>query len=519
MPNKKLFSSSVKDLTVNDAGGAAYKMSDEAALATYAVTGTLHDTYYVSASSQLKEVIGLAHKVDPEFLARTSIYGRTKGFMKDLPAALLAVLMTRDTELFEAAFPFVIDNARMLRTFVQLIRSGQFGRKSFGSVARRCIRKWIDGWNDAGLFFNSCVGNDPSMKDVLRMIHPKPKDESFNTLFAYLVNKPYNVEQLPDLVARYEDFKKALKDGNTDVDVPDVNFQYLTALQLTEEHWKQIAKTASWQTVRMNLNTFQRHNVFNDPELIRIVADKLRDADLIKKSKAFPYQLFVAYLTAADIPFEIKEALQDAMEIAVSNVPLISGNVVVCLDISGSMTQPVTGFRGASSSTIKYMHVAALMTAAVVRRNPKTRVIAFNTEAKEIRLNPRDSIITNASTLGALCEGGTSIEASLRYIVERGIPADNVIIVSDNESWYSVQQHLSGTAAKQKWRTLKRNNKDCKCFCLNISPCITTQLHDDKDITNISGFSDAVFDVIAAVIENRNREHIMEIVQSMFSGK
>ena len=37
----------------------------------------------------------------------------------------------------------MIDNPRMLRTFVQIVRSGAVGRKSLGTRPRRLIRNWL----------------------------------------------------------------------------------------------------------------------------------------------------------------------------------------------------------------------------------------------------------------------------------------------------------------------------------------------------------------------------------------
>jgi 60 kDa SS-A/Ro ribonucleoprotein len=53
--------------------------------------------------------------------------------MKDMPAALLVVLSTRDTELMHRVFDRVADNGRVLRTVFQMTRSGQFGRKGLSS--------------------------------------------------------------------------------------------------------------------------------------------------------------------------------------------------------------------------------------------------------------------------------------------------------------------------------------------------------------------------------------------------
>ena len=44
---------------------------------------------------------------------------------------------------------------------------------------------------------------------------------------------------------------------------------------------------------RMNLNTFQRHGVFHDAEMVELIANRLRDAEAIKRAKVFPYQLLI----------------------------------------------------------------------------------------------------------------------------------------------------------------------------------------------------------------------------------
>jgi 60 kDa SS-A/Ro ribonucleoprotein len=64
----------------------------------------------------------------------------------------------------------------------------------------------------------------------------------------------------------------------------------------------------------MSLATYARHGVFGDAELVRLVAARLANADEVRKAKAFPYQLLVAWKTATRVPAPISEALQDAME-------------------------------------------------------------------------------------------------------------------------------------------------------------------------------------------------------------
>src|SRR5690606_16597153 len=131
-------------------------------------------------------------------------------------------------------------------------------------------------------------------------------------------------------------------------------------------------------------------------------------------ARVFPYQLMVAYMNASgDVPIEIREALQDAMEIAISNVPHVKGKVYVCPDVSGSMHSPVTGVRAGATTKVRCIDVAALVAAAILRRNPQAEVIPFESEVVNCRLNPRDTVLTNAQKLSSLRCGGTNCSAPL----------------------------------------------------------------------------------------------------------
>ena len=340
-----------------------------------------------------------AAEVEPEFIAQAALYARQKGFMKDLPALLCAVLSVRSPGWLAEVFDRVIDSPKMLRNFVQIMRSGVVGRKSLGTLPKRLVLQWLEGRSDEQLFAGS-VGNDPSLADVVKMVHPKPTGASRQALFGYLIGREYDADMLPEIVRAYEKFK-----GNANPDkgpVPNVPFQMLTSLELGKEEWTEIAQNAPWQMTRMNLNTFARHGVFESPEMVSMIAERLRNPELVARARVFPYQLMVAYTTAADVPVMIREALQDAMEIAIQNVPQIEGKVYVCPDISGSMHSPATGFRKGSTTAVRCIDIAALVAAAVLRNNPQAEVVPFESDVVRVDLNPRDSVMTNAQRLSSL---------------------------------------------------------------------------------------------------------------------
>jgi len=130
MANKSLFASAVAMLmprtdAVNREGAPAYAYGPEAMLAQLAATGTLSDTFYGAAETQLSDIICAAKEVDPLFVAQAAIYARQSGAMKDMPALLAAYLTMADPDLSVTVFGRVINSGRMLRTFVQIMRSGR----------------------------------------------------------------------------------------------------------------------------------------------------------------------------------------------------------------------------------------------------------------------------------------------------------------------------------------------------------------------------------------------------------
>lgn len=519
MANKALFENKTSGRTPpvtnthNNAGGVAYAFDSKHKLAQYACTGVFNGTYYSSAEEQLDEILKLLPEIDVSFIAKTALYARQSGFMKDMPAFLLAHLTTRGEEgrhCLENVFNKVINNGKMLRNFVQFMRSGTIGRKSLGSAPKRLVRNWILNRDPERLFKDS-VGNDPSMADLIKMVHPTPKDKKQESLFAYIIGKKRDDDNLPELIKQYERFK-----NDTTAEVPDVPFQMIASLDIKDNVWIKIAQNAHWQMTRMNLNTFSRHGVLKDKKMVDMIANRLADPKLIRDAMVFPYQLFCAYMNTKDVPIEISLALQDALEISLSNIPEIDGNVVVCPDVSGSMGSPATGHRQGSTSSMRCIDIAALVAAAMLRNNPKASVMPFEGRVVDLVLNPRDSVMTNATKLASIGGGSTCCAAPLAKLNATGAKVDLVLYVSDNQSWINSGgfRYGNGTDVMQQWEILKSRNPKAKMVCIDIQPYGNSQSVDRDDIINIGGFSDSVFDVISSFVKG-DKSHWVDVINKL----
>jgi 60 kDa SS-A/Ro ribonucleoprotein len=146
--------------------------------------------------------------------------------------------------------------------------------------------------------------------------------------------------------------------------------------------------------------------------------------------------------------------------------------------------------------------VAALIAAALLRRNPTARVMPFKESVVDLDLNPRDSIVTNAQRMASVGAGGTDCSAPLRALNAASARADLVVFVSDNESWMDAQNGR-GTATMQQWERFRIRNPKARLVCIDLTPNRTSQAQSREDILNIGGFSDQVFHLLGEFAAGR----------------
>ena len=519
MANRKLFASPKTPVQVrvnpnkwvetkNEAGGGAFSLPDKQALAQLAVTGTFSNVYYATAEDQLAKVKTLLAKVDSQFVAKLAVYAHQNAYMKDMPAYLAAVLHGRgEAALLAKVFPRVITTFKMLTNFVQIVRSGVIGRKSFGSSTKTLIKNWLSS-KTAKQTFNGSIGlSSPSVADVIKMVHPNPADVGQDAVFSYLTearNWQEKSVNLPDDVKVFE----SLKRGETKV-IPDVPFRALTNIELSVEQWKEIADNMPWGTLRQNLNMLSRKGVFADKAFMYKVAARLADSNEISKAKVLPYQLFTTFQNTQDLPIELTNALQDAAEVATQNVPTFGGQVVLAIDVSGSMSSSVTGSRpGQPPTKTRCVDVAGLMAACLVRQNKNARTLLFDTRLYEAKVNPRDSIMTNAANIARFGGGGTNCSLPLLQLNQEGFKADLVIYVSDNESWSGRNY---GTSSE--WLKYSHRNPKAKLVNIDIQAYTNTQVPDAKNVLNIGGFNDSIWTAISEFADRKEGVDFVSVIE------
>lgn len=532
MANKALFKSTKSTLprtdAVNEAGGRAHALPAKHALAQLAATGCFNGVFYASAETQLTTLLDLIKQVDDTtFLAKLAVYSRERAFMKDMPAALLLAVAKRDRALCHTIFDRVVTNGRVLRTLFQMVRSGQFGAKSLSSSLRRAFQRWLNGAS-VGTLLSASIGHDPSLRDVMRLARPTPPDNARRAFFGWLTDKPADkwapatIGDLPIEVEALRAFRAADNEATQVAILGRRTFRWDLLADAAKGPlvWKAIARQMGTQALRMNLNTLRRHGVFDDADMVRHVADRLTDAAEIRGSGQFPYQYLSAYLNAdAALPAVLKESLAAAAEIACGNVPALAGPVVIGLDVSSSMSSPVTGHRGhGSTSKVTCVDVASLFAAAILRRNPDSVIVPFDTRAFRVDMGPEETVLRLAERLRKYGGGGTdcSLPLAEANTTHKDRAFIGCVLVSDNQSWVGVGQH-SSTAVMTQWQAFVKNQarlggeRTPKLACIDVQPYVTTQAPERADILNVGGFSDAVFGVVSSFFANEPGRFVSEV--------
>ncbi|MEZ6040303.1 MAG: hypothetical protein R3C20_07340 [Planctomycetaceae bacterium] len=168
------------------------------------------------------------------------------------------------------------------------------------------------------------------------------------------------------------------------------------------------------------------------------------------------------------------------------------------------------------------------MAAAILRRNPDSVVIPFDTRAFDVKVDPSDSILSLSERLAKYGGGGTDCSLPLQMANAKFSTRKfaGAVPASDNESWITKGRLYYGgrngaTGVMTEWQKFVDNqsrlpqapggNAAPKLICIDLQPYQTTQAPERGDILNVGGFSDAVFEVIAAFLSSDAGRFVTEV--------
>jgi 60 kDa SS-A/Ro ribonucleoprotein len=444
---------------------------------------------------------------------------------------LSAGTTTEHKTLTKQIFNSVIITPKDLQDFVSIVKTGNI-RTGMGRMLKTLVGNKLRTTSGYHAIKYAKSADQFSLRNLYRLARPKPEGwtDSQRAVADYLIHgqnddyvMPDNADTLIPQIFEYEQFKldnalERITRGNLPAEV------VLPRTGSMESYAALIdAPQVPYMWLLRNVRNLATKGVFDGKDgIIRLsrVAAILTNPERVAKSRQFPHAFMTAYnafvnegvvrnpwgsdysdgtATKIDkaVSTVITEALGEALELSLSNMPQLPGTTAICVDISGSMC----GLLGKSKNS--YLDIAATMAAGIIKTSERAVVYPFDTHVHEApQLSRRDSVLSIAARLAEYRGGGTSLSAPWQSIAEQKTSYDNVVMFTDNESWVD---HLTSGGWRYGYETRRGSNKgsadimadyrkkhpDTKTFLVTLAPYGTSQFEaGTENLYEVFGWSD-----------------------------
>ncbi len=450
-------------LTENLAGGEAYSETPELELASLLLTSFAQDQFYRSADATFAQVRGLIRALpDKRFAAQAGIFARNEYGMRSITHVCLVELcqVAKGEKWLRRAVTNAVrrpDDATEILAY-QLATYG----KPIPNALKRGVADALAGFDAYRLGKYKGDGHKLSLVDAVNLTHPKAT--------------PQLSALMTGTLAAPDTWEVRLTQAGSDAEAK-------------RKVWADLLESDSLGYFALLRNL--RNITAQAPDSLPVACKYLVDPERIHKSLVLPFRFFTAMreLKTAGVPSFLLGALSDAMEISLENVPALPGKTLVALDVSGSM-------KGVFEK-------AAPFAAALVKRLDSD-LLLFDAAGycngglgyARVAVNPRDTLSSIVEALAARFTGGGT-DFRLIFAGAGMTPYDRIIILSDRQAW--VGYH----APKDAHREYKaRTGADPAIFSFDLQGYGTLQF-PERNVYCLAGFSEKVFDVMAALQEDR----------------
>lgn len=387
------------NITVNKSGNIAYKMSEKAKLVTMVLTTMFGEVKYYGDNSN--ELIKLAENADMAFLSKLTIYARREMNMRSVSHALTGVISKHGKAYIKQTVSGIVvradDITEILSCYIAM-----YG-KPIPNGLKKALATALCKLDEYALSKYKESSKSLSIRDVLRLVHPKPTNKEQEALFG-----------------------RVIKD---ELQIPFTWETELSAKGNTKEVWENLIESnqVGYMALLRNLK-----NILNaEPNNIQKVFDKLENKEQVLKSRQLPFRFYSAYqrLSQEDkASSKVLDVLETAIEHSVENIEKIQGKTLIAIDVSGSMSSPVS-----QKSTIKCSDIACLFASLANKICDESIIVSFDTSLEKVAISTKGGIIQNAKSINV--RGGcTDITLPLQFLLKKNITVDRMILFSDNEA-------------------------------------------------------------------------------------
>jgi len=469
--NKNLSGNSNEALVENLAGGLSYKLSDINKIISILLTSFVNDQYYRSSNKLISEVKELVNNIeDKEFLAKLAIYARDKFGMRSISHVLASELANHISgrewakRFYEKVVIRPDDMTEILAYYIR--NKTNPDDPKFPNSMKKGFAKAFDKFDNYQIAKYKNSRKNVKLVDVVNLVHPIPNEKNKEALEKLVKNELKNTETWEAKL--------------TEIGKISENEEQLK--ELKSEAWKELvlSRKIGYFALLRNL----RNIILNAPDVIEKACEILKDEKLIKQSRVLPFRFATAYdeISKMEQSKEVRyvlKSINDALEISLSNVPKFEGDLLVAIDVSGSMS-------GRPSE------IASLFTAVLAKSN-NCDIIAFSDDSEYLSYDPSDSLMTIRNKF-KFSMGGTNFKSIFKKASKK---YDNIIILSDMQGWIGYY-----TPEKEFKEYKKRFNCDPDVFSWDLAGYGTSQFPESK-VYCLYGFSDKVFDIIKLLKTDR----------------
>lgn len=394
--------------------------------------------FYESGEAVAERMKRLVPQCNPNDVANIAIEAREKQHLRHLPLLLVREL-ARDSRrcedgLIADTLCAVIQRADELSEFLAIYWLE--GKTPLSKQVKKGLARAFGKFNEYDLAkYNR--NTTVKLRDVLFMVHAKPKDDEQAALWRRLVDGQ---------LAEPDTWEVALSAGAD----KKVTFERLIS-----------EGKLGYLALLRNLRNMLQAEV--DTTLVFKAL-----ADGAKHSKVLPFR----YVAAARAVPQWEPQIDAAMQLALAELDKLPGTTAVLIDTSPSM-----GIRLSAESDLTRADAAFALAILLRGICDKVRVFAFSNVTAEVP--PRTGMALADAIRSAVPSNGTLLGSAVAHVAEAAKDADRLIVFTDEESQDAV------------------GKPHCKGYMVNVAT--TKNGIGYGDWTHISGFSEAVVSYISAM--------------------
>lgn len=521
----------------NFMGEMAFKMEDKEELISTVMTTFLQGEYYEKEATKIARIQELLKKVDPLFAAKLAIYARNDGNLRSVTHFVAAEIAkyVSGTDWGKRFYNRIVvrpdDMSEIVSAYAHINGMSQKDISKIPNAMKGGFKTALERLDAYQLDKYKMKNRSVSMIDLIRLFHPKGNQKNAEA-FKRLVNG----ESLEGL---YE--TKILEKEMTKAGQLTKNATEDEKKEAKHEAISEILDNVKGMPI-MNLIRNLRNIILYAPDKVEDACAQLRIKDKILKSRLLPFRFATAYAevekmiwgksnTDTAIAFEsdkakdeltkaqfdnlkrsVLDALEDAIQYSVENIPELEGNVAILVDHSGSCRGDAGGSSAVSAfSQTSTAMIGNLFGSMMAYRQKNVYVGLFGDRLIDVPMDRNMKMLDfnkMSFNKGAYCGGGTEagIYDFMRKCIDEKKKVDNVVVFSDCQigsgergftPWYGMKGSDSGQHFHELFKEFKKFNPMCNWIVVNLRQSGGTSVFDKSmRILNISGWSEKIFDNI-----------------------